>query len=392
MRRVVVTGLGWVTPLAPDREGTWQAMLAGRDGLAPLDGWAPRPERVGVAATVPGFPGGTRQNRCEALAWAAAEEALREESLAAPERRGCFQAAGTTGLPAGEQYLLDRRAGRAGHPAPVLDETPARLTDRLAARFGALGGRSTVMNACSSSLYALGQAWFRIASGELDAVLAGGAEALCRTTLAGFACLKAIDPEPCRPFSRDRAGLNLGEGAAQFLLEDLESAQARSAPILAEVCGFGAALDAHHQTAPHPEGRGAARAMAGALRVAGLEAGDIDLISAHGTATPANDGAECAAVRRVFGEAAERLSLTSTKSQFGHTLAAAGAFGAAAAVLALRDQVLSPTLRLENPDPACDLDCTPLEARRRELRAALVNAFAFGGNNVCLALRRWEGR
>ena len=248
------------------------------------------------------------------------------------------------------------------------------------------------MNACSSSLLALGQAWERLAAGELDLSVAGGAESLCRTTYAGFSCLKAMDPQKCRPFSRDRAGLNLGEGAVQIVLESLDRAKARGALIYAEVLGYGATMDAHHPTAPHPGGEGAARAMAMALRTGGLDPADVDLVSTHGTATPANDGAECLAIRRALGKAADSVSVTSTKSQFGHTLGAAGAFGAAAAILALRDRVVSPTLRLEDPDPLCDLDCTPVDAKPRLLRAALVNAFAFGGNNVSLALQRWEGR
>jgi len=222
--------------------------------------------------------------------------------------------------------------------------------------------------------------------------VAGGAESLCRTTYAGFSCLKAVDPQKCRPFSRDRAGLNLGEGAVQLVLETLDGAKARGAVIYSEVLGYGASMDAHHPTAPHPEGEGAARAMAMALRTGHLDASEVDLVSAHGTATPANDGAECLAIRRALGTAAASVSVTSTKSQFGHTLGAAGAFGAAAAILALRDQVVSPTLRLEDPDPICDLDCTPREAKERRIRTALVNAFAFGGNNLSLAFRQWEGR
>jgi 3-oxoacyl-(acyl-carrier-protein) synthase len=200
-----------------------------------------------------------------------------------------------------------------------------------------------------------------------------------------------MDAQKCRPFHRDRAGLNLGEGAVQILLEPLDRAQARGAAIFAEVLGYGASMDAHHPTAPHPEGEGAARAMALALHIGRLDASEVDLVSAHGTATPANDGAECLAIRRALGPAAAGVSVTRTKSQFGHTLGAAGAFGAAAAILALRDQVVSPTLRLEDPDPICDLDCTPLVAKERHIRVALVNAFAFGGNNVSLLLKRWEG-
>ena len=198
------------------------------------------------------------------------------------------------------------------------------------------------MNACSSSLLALGQAWEQIACGDLDFAVAGGVEGLCRTTFAGFSSLKAMDTRPCRPFSRDRGGLNLGEGSAHFLLESLDHAQARGASILGEVMGYGASMDAHHPTAPHPEGDGAARAMTMALTTARMRPEEIDLVSAHATATPANDGAECLAIKRALGEASGRVSVTSSKSQFGHTLAAAGSMGAAVALLALRDQVVSP--------------------------------------------------
>ena len=391
-RRVVVTGLGVVSSLAPDREGTWAAMLEGRDGLGPLTRLDLPLEPAQIAGQVP-LAARRHQTLCERMALLALEEAL-DGFLPRgdPARVGVFQGAGTSGLPVAEAYLSERLAGRRGRAAEPAYQSPCTVTDALARRLGAEGPRSTVMNACSSSLLALGQAFERLAAGELDLALAGGAESLCRTTYAGFSCLKAVDSQKCRPFSRDRAGLNLGEGAVQVLLEPLDLAQARGATIYAEVLGYGASMDAHHPTAPHPEGEGAARALAMALRLGGLDPTSVDLVSAHGTATPANDGAECLAVRRALGAAAEAVSVTSTKSQFGHTLGAAGAFGAAAAILALRDQVVSPTLRLEDPDPVCDLDCTALVARQRQVRAALVNAFAFGGNNVCLALRRWEGR
>ena len=306
---------------------------------------------------------------------------------------GVFQGAGTSGLPIPEAYL---GALRDGLPAPRMAEaayqTPCTVADALATLIGAEGPRSTIMNACSSSLLALGQAWERIAVGELDIAVAGGAESLCVSTYGGFSCLKAVDLFPCRPFSADRAGLNLGEAAVQMILEPLDHAQARGATIYAEVRGYGASLDAHHPTAPHPEGDGACRAMVQALTMGRMNADEVDLVSAHATATPANDGAECKAIRSALGLAANTVSVTSSKSQFGHTLGAAGAAGAMMAVLALRDQVVSPTLRLETPDQDCDLDCTPKQAKERPLRGALVNAFAFGGNNVSLALKRWEGR
>lgn len=396
-RRVVITGFGFVSSLALDREGTWTRMLEGHHGLRrqtkldlPLE-----PAQTAAEVDLPdGAGAGPRATFCERMARVALAEALRTskgtEGLD-PRRVGVFQGAGTSGMPVAETYLQNRMAGRWPGATEAIYQTPAVVTDVLAAELGAWGARSTVMNACSSSLLAIGQAFERISGGALDLAVAGAAEGLCRTTYAGFASLKAMDPAFNRPFSRDRGGLNLGEAAVQFVLEPLEQARARGAVIFAEVLGYGASMDAHHPTAPHPEGLGAARAMGMALRMARLEPSGVDLVSAHGTATPANDGAETLAIRRAFGEAADLLSVTSSKSQFGHTLGAAGAVGAGVAVLALRDQVVSPTLRLVDPDPVCDLDCTPLQAKPRRVRAALVNAFAFGGNNVSLALRRWEG-
>jgi 3-oxoacyl-[acyl-carrier-protein] synthase II len=389
--RVVVTGLGMVSSLALDREGTWSAMLAGKDGLGPLTRLHLPLEPAQIAGQV-AMTAGRHQTLCERMALRALEEALDGLQMKGDsDRIGVFQGAGTSGLPVAEAYLEERLAGRRGRAVEPAYQSPSTVTDALARCLGATGPRGTIMNACSSSLLAIGQAWERLAAGELDFAVAGGAESLCRTTYAGFSCLKAVDPGKCRPFSRDRAGLNLGEGAVQLLLEPLDRAQARGAVIYAEVLGYGASMDAHHPTAPHPEGEGAARALAMALRVGRLAASEVDLVSAHGTATPANDGAECLAIHRALGTAAAAVSVTSTKSQFGHTLGSAGAFGAAAAILALRDQVVSPTLRLEELDPVCNLDCTPRDAKQRQLRAALVNAFAFGGNNVSLLLARWSG-
>ncbi len=394
MRRVVITGLGAVTSVALGREATWAGVLAGRHGLGPLKRLCLPKEPAQLAGEIAWTePKQKRQTLCEAWSQAALTEALEgwNPRVAAP-RMGVFQGAGTSGLPIPEAYLSAIANGeRAPRIAEAAYQTPCTVTDGLAARLGAEGPRSTIMNACSSSLLALGQAWEQIAAGDLDLAVAGGAESLCVTTWAGFSCLKAVDANACRPFSADRAGLNLGEAGVQFILEPLDQARARGAVIFAEILGYGASLDAHHPTAPHPEGDGARRAMEQALATGRLAASEVDLVSAHGTATPANDGAECKAIRAALGTAADRVSVTSSKSQFGHTLGAAGAVGAMVAALALRDQVVSPTLRLDRPDPICDLDCTPKEAKPRPLRAALVNAFAFGGNNVSLALKRWEG-
>ena len=395
MRRVVITGLGAITSLARGREATWAGMLVGRDGLGPLTRLHLPGEPAHLAAQIAwDEPRVKRQTLCETWARTALSEALDGWKPAVdPRRMGVFQGAGTSGLPIPEAYLIALQDGQAAPPlAEAAYQTPCTVTDALAGVIGAEGPRSTIMNACSSSLLAIGQAWERVRAGELDLAIAGGAESLCAMTWAGFSSLKAMDPSPNRPFSRDRAGLNLGEAAVQILLEPLEQAQARGAVIFAEVLGYGASLDAHHPTAPHPGGEGARRAMLQALEMGKLAAAEVDLVSAHATATPANDGAECKAIRAALGPAADAVSVTSSKSQFGHTLGAAGAAGAMVAVLALRDQVVSPTLRLETPDLDCDLDCTPNAAKERKLRAALVNAFAFGGNNVSLALRRWEGR
>lgn len=399
MKRVVVTGVGFVSSLGLDAQSTWRRMLEGDCGVGPLEVVSLPTEPVQIAAQVAlpaDAPGARRSNRCERLAFLALADALAqaepELESGDPRRRGVFQGAATSGLPVAEDYLLDRMAGRRGQATGPIYQNSCNVTDALGEQLHAMGPRSTIMNACSSSLMAIGQAWEQVASGDLDLAVAGGAEALCRMTFAGFSSLKAMDTQPCRPFSRDRAGLNLGEGAVQLILEPLPRAKARGARILAEVLGYGASMDAHHPTAPHPEGEGAARAIGMALRTSGLYAEEVDLVSAHATATPANDGAETLAIKRALGDAARNLSVTASKSQFGHTLGAAGAVGAGVAILALRDQVVSPTLRLVEPDPECDLDCTALVAKERRIRAALVNAFAFGGNNVCLALRRWEGR
>lgn len=404
IRRVVITGVGFVSSLAQDAPSTWARMLEGACAIGPLTKLKMPGEPAQMAAEVH-LPedlevvGIVRINRRVTLGEIMALMSLREALRTTPgpkgldpRRMGAFQGAGTSGLPAAEAYTQGRMAGRFPGPANAIYQGPTTITDALGKALGATGPRSTVMTACSSSLMALGQAWERIAFGELDLAVAGGAETLCMTTYAGFSSLKAMDPGLCRPFSRDRAGLNLGEGSAQFILEPLEQAMARGADIYAEVRGYGASLDAHHSTAPHPEGEGATKALRMAMDCAGFNPDDVDLVSAHGTATPANDGSETAAIKAALGEAAVRVSVTSTKSQFGHTLGASGAVGTFAAVMALRTGVVSPTLRLEHPDPACDLDYTPLHARKRGVRAALVNAFAFGGNNACVALKRWEGR
>jgi 3-oxoacyl-[acyl-carrier-protein] synthase II len=263
-------------------------------------------------------------------------------------------------------------------------------------RLGARGAGYATASACASGAHALADACTYIRDGRLDVVLAGGTEApVCFVGVAGFAAMRALAtgwndaPERgSRPFEATREGFVLGEGAGVLVLEEAEHAAARGATVFAELLGFGATSDAHHVTQPAPEGAGAARCMADALRDAGLEPAAVDYVNAHGTGTPYNDEAETRAVRSVFGAHADRLAVSSTKSMTGHLLGAAGAVEAAYTVLALARGVLPPTINLDTPDPACDLDYVPHRARPQEIRVALSNAFGFGGTNVTLAFRR----
>jgi 3-oxoacyl-[acyl-carrier-protein] synthase II len=285
-----------------------------------------------------------------------------------------------------EAYVKD-----GGGPASLLvPHQPASVTDLVARHLGAHGPRTTIMTACSSSATAIGYAADRIRLGHVEVALAGGAEGLTRLTYAGFGCLRATAPgdEPCRPFDAERKGLTLGEGAAVLVLEDYERARARGAAILAVVAGWGITADAHHMTAPHPEGDGAARAMQMALDDAKLSADAIGYVNAHGTGTPHHDAAETLAVKRIFGARAPSVPVSSIKSMVGHTLGAAGAIEAAASVLSLARGFLPPTVHLRAPDPAFGLDYIPGAARDVAVEALLSNSFAFGGNNTVLALTR----
>ncbi len=276
-------------------------------------------------------------------------------------------------------------------PARGLVAMPVHSTaDVLAAVFGCRGPRLTVVTACSSSANALGIAADFIQDGRADALLAGGTDAHCKMTYAGFNALQALAPDVCRPFDRRRAGLSLGEGAAMFVLEEERHARRRGANVVAELAGYGTSADAYHMTAPDPEGRGAVVAMQRALAEARLAPNDIDYVNAHGTGTSQNDPIETRAIKAVFGAHARRLAVSSTKSQAGHCLGAAGAIEILATVLALRHGFLPPTVNLEEPDPECDLDYVPRQARARELRAAVSNSYGFGGNNTSVVLKAYS--
>jgi 3-oxoacyl-(acyl-carrier-protein) synthase len=291
-----------------------------------------------------------------------------------------------------EEVLRRRRSGElARMPVRGLVAMPVASTaDVLAQVFGCGGARRTTVTACSSSANSLGLAADLIQDGRADAALAGGTDAHCKMTYAGFNALQALSPDVCRPFDRRRAGLSLGEGAAMFVLEEEARARRRGAAILAEFGGYGMSADAHHMTAPDPQGRGAVLAMRRALREARVDAGAVEYVNAHGTGTPQNDPIETRAIKEVFGEHARRLAVSSTKSQTGHCLGAAGAIEALATVLALHHGFVPPTIHLEEPDPECDLDYVPAVARDERVRVALSNSYGFGGNNTSVLLTTYS--
>lgn len=401
--QVVVTGLGTVNALAGSVSEFATALRAGTCGIGPVTVFDSTGYRSRIAAEVrradADAPAGIapalrrRLSRSDIFALRATAEALADAGLtgAVPRERIGLVLGGTTGgMLRGEESLRERIQGTRDQytSASVLGAAISASADVLADTFDLAGPRLSLSTACSSSANALGAALDWISLGRADVVVAGGTESLCRMTFAGFNALHALSLEPCRPFDRERSGLSLGEGAAILVVESAEHAARRGARVHAELLSYGNSADAHHLTAPHPEGTGAALAMRRALMRAGLAPEDIDYINAHGTGTPLNDTVEATAIAAVFGEAAARLAVSSTKGAVGHTLGAAGAIEALATILALRDGFLPPTVNLANPDPACAFDLVPRDSRPASLRYALSNSYGFGGNNTSVVLGR----
>jgi 3-oxoacyl-[acyl-carrier-protein] synthase II len=394
LRRVAVTGIGVVSALGPDAASFEAGLRAGRSGIRPLTLFDTTGFRATLAAQAPDPtpPLDDEQlrnaSRPDRFGLQAAFEAVAHSGLGARDLAGAavIFGTGTGGLTTTEAFV---KAGD-GPAELLLPHQPASVTDLVARHLGSHGPRTTIMTACSSSATAIGYAADRIRLGHVDVAVAGGAEGLTRLTYAGFGCLRATAPgdEPCRPFDADRKGLTLGEGAAVVILEDEARARARGATILAIVAGWGITADAHHMTAPHPEGEGAARAMRMALDDAKLSADAIGYVNAHGTGTPHNDAAETIAIKTVLGARAPSVPVSSIKSMVGHTLGAAGAIEAVASVLSLARGFLPPTVNLRTPDPAFGLDYLPGDARHVSVDAILSNSFAFGGNNTVLAFTR----
>ena len=413
-RRVVVTGLGAVTPLGTDAPTFWRALVEGRSGVGRIRAFDPSAIDSRIAGEIPDFDPATvldrkevrRNDRCTQIALAATREAMEDAGLPGrlegrpAEDTGMIIASGLGGTGTLIEQIITWRTRGPGRVSPFF--IPMAIANmpsgQGAISFGALGPNFSTTSACASSGHAIGEASEMILRGDAEMMIAGGCEApVHEATLAAFAAMRALstrneDPEGAsRPFDAGRDGFVVAEGAASLVLEELGHALERGARIYAEVCGYAATADGHHITTPAPGGVGAVRAARRALAKAGLGPDAIDLVSAHATSTPEGDPAELLAINAVVGEHASSVSVTATKSSIGHTLGAAGAVAAVAAIMAMREGVVPPTLNLVAPDGAAGaLDLTPLVARRRPLGVALVNAFGFGGQNAAFLLRRWE--
>jgi len=413
-RRVVITGLGLVTPVGNDVDSTWRALLDGVSGAATITQFEATDDfDVRFACEVKGFDPEQYMERKEArradrfaqFAMAASHQAVEHAGLgpdlapADPERVGVLIGSGIGGIATFEEQtrVMLAKGPKRVSPFFVPMFIPDMAAGLVSMRYGARGPNYATVSACSSSAHALGNSLRLIQGGEADVMITGGTEAtVTPLTMAGFANMKALSTRnespatASRPFDADRDGFVLGEGAGAVILESLEHALDRGAEIVAELVGFGQSADAYHMTAPAPEGAGAQLAMRAALADAEMVPADIDYINAHGTSTPANDVNETLAVKAVFGEAARNLVMGSTKSMTGHLLGAAGGVEAIITGLVTRTWQIPPTINFSTPDPACDLDYAHNERREREVRSAITNSFGFGGHNVCLAIRRWE--
>ncbi len=410
-KRVVITGMGAISPLGLNVEDYWQALLAGRSGVGWITSLDSSRYPVKVAAEVRDFDPEQYIDRKEArrmarfsqFAVAAAQEAARSAGLNPQdedhERVGVLLGNGIGGFPnidAGMRAIIEK-GGMRLDPFFFPKALPNMAAAHLCLQFQAKGYSSTVCTACAASTQAMGEAAEVIRRDYADVMLAGGTEAgICELGMAGFSVMKVLsfrrdDPtKASRPFDAKRDGFVSAEGAAVFVLESLEHARARGAPVLAEIAGFAATADAYHMVAPCVDGEGAARCMRFALRDAGVAPEEIDYINAHGTSTLLNDASETNAIKAALGEHAYQVPISSTKSMIGHALAASGALESVACVKALQTGIIHPTINYEYPDPECDLDYVPEGTRQADVRVVLKNSFGFGGQNACLVFRRFE--
>jgi len=409
-RRVVITGMGVISPVGNSQESFWKSLTEGKSGIGQITRFDVSKYTARIAGEVKDFDPAQfidrkelrRMDRYTHYAMAASKMAIEDSGLKIEgemaERTGVIIGSGIGGTETWEaqhQKLLESGPEKISPffvPMMIIDIAAGQI----AITFGAKGPNFATVSACASGAQAIGEAFCSIQAGESEAMICGGTEApITPLALAGFCALRALstrndDPvHASRPFDKERDGFVMGEGAGILILEELEHAKARGAKIYAEVCGYGATADAHHITAPAPGGEGAARAMKTALKNAGLNPGDVDYINAHGTSTDMNDRYETAAIKTVFGEHARKLAVSSTKSMTGHLLGAAGGVEAIATVLTIKNGRIHPTINYTTPDPECDLDYVPNTARQAKVRAALSNSFGFGGHNVSLAFKEY---
>ncbi|HEX8388343.1 MAG TPA: beta-ketoacyl-ACP synthase II [Sphingomonas sp.] len=417
MRRVVVTGMGLVTPLGANVETAWSNIIGSKSGAAPITRFDATDYKCRIACEVKpkdheyGFDPGKRVDHkvqrqvdpfiifgIDAAGQALEHAGLLEMTDEQRERAGCCIGSGIGGLPGIESESIVRHEKGPSRVSPhfVHGRLINLISGQVSIKYGLMGPNHAVVTACSTGAHAIGDAARMIALDDADVMLAGGAEgAICPLGIAGFAQARALstnfNDEPARasrPYDKDRDGFVMGEGAGIVVLEEYEHAKRRGATIYAEVIGYGLSGDAYHVTAPHPEGDGAFRAMRMAMRKSGLDLTDIDYINAHGTSTPLGDELELGAVRRLFGNAVGDLSMSSTKSAIGHLLGGAGAVESIFCILAMRDGIVPPTLNLDNPSENCaGVDLVPHVAKERKVRAVLNNSFGFGGTNASLVLK-----
>ena len=418
MRRIVVTGLGLVTPLGGDVETTWSNIVAGKSGAGPITRFDASDQKCRIACEVKpadheyGFDPNKRVDHkvqrqvdpfivygIDAAGQAMEDAGLCDMDDATRLRAGCSIGSGIGGLPGieKESLVLAEKGPSRVSPHFVHGRLINLISGQVSIKYGLMGPNHAVVTACSTGAHSIGDAARMIKDGDADIMLAGGAEAtICPIGIAGFAQARALStdfndqPEKAsRPYDVARDGFVMGEGAGVVVLEEYEHAKARGAKIYAEVVGYGLSGDAYHVTAPHPEGSGAYRAMEMALRKAGVSPSDIDYINAHGTSTPLGDELELGAVRRLFGDAISTVSMSSTKSAIGHLLGGAGAVESIFCILAMRDQIAPPTLNLDNPSEGCEgVDLVPHKAKKRQIRAVLNNSFGFGGTNASLVMKQ----
>jgi len=420
MRRVVVTGLGLVTPLGGDVETSWKNLIAGESGAGPITKFDPEAQKCKIACEVKGkdHPWGFDADKrvdgkvqrqvdpfivfgIDAAGQALEDAGLTDMTDAEKERTGCSIGAGIGGLPGIEKESVNLHERGPGRVSPhfVHGRLINLVTGQVQIKYGFMGPNHAVVTACSTGAHSIGDAARMIAMDDADVMLAGGAESTINPLgIAGFAQARALNTsyndrptEASRPYDKAREGFVMGEGAGVVVLEEYERAKARGATIYAEVTGYGLSGDAYHVTAPHPEGKGAELAMRMAMKKAGVGPGDIDYVNAHGTSTMA-DTIELAAVKRVLGDDLSGASMSSTKSAIGHLLGGAGAVEAVFCILAMRDGVVPPTLNLHDPDDGTEgIDLVPLKAKKREVKAVLNNSFGFGGTNASIIMQTIEG-